>query len=48
MKKFFQIVLVYVLGILCVFTFVLRANSLDDSNKKLVSNYQNEVNIYNE
>lgn len=39
MKKFFQIVLVYTLGALCVLSFVWRASNLD--KKTLASNTVN-------
>lgn len=47
MKKIFQLVLVYVLGIVCVLSFIWRASSLDKKNSMLASNYYNEQEIIN-
>lgn len=47
MKKVFSMGLVYLLGILCVFSFIWRASSLDNSNKSLASNYDNNQEIIN-
>lgn len=41
MKKMFQIVLFYGLGILLVMSFVWRADCLDRSNNKLASSENN-------
>lgn len=46
MKKIFQIVLVYTLGILCVISLVWRASSLD-KKYSLASNNTDEVYVYN-
>ena len=47
MKKIFQIVLVYVLGIVCVLSFIWRASSLDKNNNSLASNYTIEQEVFN-
>ncbi len=46
MKKIFQIVLVYTLGILCVLSLVWRASSLDN-NSSLASNTNQDNYVYN-
>lgn len=47
MKKIFQIVLVYALGILCVLSLVWRASSLD-KNSSYSSNYSEATYVYND
>ena len=48
MKKIFQIVLVYVIGILCVLTFVWRASDIDKKNNTLAVKYDCSSNeVYN-
>lgn len=43
MKKIFQIVLVYALGILCVFSLVWRVGNLDSKNDNRSSLAKNEI-----
>ena len=47
MKRIFQIVLVYVLGIVCVFSFIWRASSLDKKSSSLATNYSYNEEIVN-
>lgn len=48
MKKIFQIVLAYILGIVCVFTFVWRASDIDKKNNELAVKYDCSINeVYN-
>ncbi len=44
MKKIFKLILIYALGIMCVFTLVWRADDVNSSNNSLASNY-NENNV---
>ena len=39
MKKFFQIVLFYSVGLACVFALAWRVNSIDVNEEKLAENY---------
>lgn len=43
MKKLFQIILVYALGILCVFSLVWRVGKLDSKNNNETSLVKNEI-----
>ena len=45
MKKIFQLIIIYGLGILFVMTFVWRASSLDRANNNLASNYENDIQV---
>lgn len=44
MKKIFKLILIYALGMMCVFTLVWRADNVNESNKSLASNY-NDNNV---
>lgn len=40
MKNLFAIVLVYILGVLCIFSLARRANEVDQSNNLVQNTYQ--------
>ncbi len=43
MEKFLKVVLIYAFGIMCVFTLVWRADSVNSSNNSLASNYNENI-----
>ena len=48
MKKILEIVLVYLLGVICVFTISWRQSQIDKRNNALAVEYNNTTeNVYN-